>query len=313
MKLHSFGIHTASWITRPISSNANISQMRVKNLYPGHPAARPIFIKERVDPGNIGGKSYWFIFQGDSLLAEKKKGDICDIPLLDSLSELNITSTESHYLGRYNDHCCYAIAVPDNIKPPPNMEFNNLRQLFYRLDNDSFWAAGYAIQVVQFAQTHQYCGRCGSKTEAVKDERATICPKCRLINYPRISPSMICAVIKENKILLARSTRFKSGFYSVLAGFVDPGETLEECVAREVKEETNIEVKNIRYFGSQPWPFPHSLMVGFTADYAGGEIIIDKKEIKDAGWFSVSELPEIPGKISIARQLIDWFIENYRA
>ena len=269
------------------------------------------FIRGIIDPGNIIGKSYWFIFQGDSLLVEKKKDDLCAIPLLDTLAELNITSTERHYLGRYNNYGCYSTSVPDNMKPPPNMEFYNLRQLFYRLDNDLFWTAGYAIQIVQFEQTHQYCGRCGSKTEPVEDERATICPKCQLINYPRISPSMICAVINQDKILLASSTRFKSSFYSVLAGFVEPGETLEECVAREVKEETNIEVKNIRYFGSQPWPFPHSLMVGFIADYAGGEIIIDKKEIKDAGWFSVSELPEIPGKISIARQLIDWFIENY--
>ncbi len=271
------------------------------------------FIKELNEPGNKTGKSYWFIFQGDKLLVEIKKDDRCDVPLLDSLAELKITPTGRQYLGRYNDRCCYSAEVPDSVKPPQNMEFCTLRQLFYRMDNDLFWAAGYAFQIVQFEQTHQYCGRCGCKTEAAENERARICPECRLINYPRVSPSMIAVVIKEDKILLARSPRFKGSFYSVLAGFVEPGETLEECVIREVKEETNIDVKNIRYFGSQPWPFPHSLMVGFIADYAGGELSIDKNEIVDAGWFSVANLPEIPGKISIARRLIDWFIENYRA
>ncbi|HLP60224.1 MAG TPA: NAD(+) diphosphatase [Candidatus Deferrimicrobium sp.] len=271
------------------------------------------FIKEIIEPGNITGKSYWFIFQGDALLVEKQKDDRCDIPLLDSPAELKITLADKQYLGRYNDYRCYSAEVPGDVKPPRNMEFYTLRQLFYRMDNDLFWMGGYAFQIVQFMQTYQYCGRCGCKTERVETERAKICPECRLINYPRISPSMIVAVIKEDKILLARSTQFKSGFYSVLAGFVEPGETLEECVIREVKEETNIDVKNIRYFGSQPWPFPHSLMVGFIADYAGGELIIDKKEIVDAAWFPADNLPEIPGRISISRQLIDWFIENYKA
>jgi len=268
------------------------------------------FIKELNEPGKGTGKSYWFIFQGERLLVEIKNDDRCDIPLLDGPSKLKISPTGKQYLGRYNDLRCYCAEVPGHMKPPQNMEFCTLRQLFYRMDNDLFWAAGYAFQIVQFEQTHRYCGRCGSKTEAAENERARICPECRLINYPRVSPSMIVAVIKENEILLARSPRFKGAFYSVLAGFVEPGETLEECVIREVKEETDIDVKNIRYFGSQPWPFPHSLMVGFIAEYAGGELSIDNNEIVDAGWFSVANLPEIPGKISIARRLIDWFIEN---
>ena len=118
--------------------------------------------------------------------------------------------------------------------------------------------------------------------------------------------------IKENKILLARAGRFKKRkMYSVLAGFVDPGETLEECVKREMKEEVNIEVKNIRYFGSQPWPFPDSLMIGFIADYKSGELSIDGDEIIDAGWYSPDNLPLIPGKLSIARELIDWFSESF--
>lgn len=272
---------------------------------------KKIFIKEFIEPKEKTGKSYWFVFRGDKLLVNLRRDDLCDIPLIDDLTELGIESIRGHYLGKYENSSCYSAEVPEHVPPPENMEFYTLRELYFRIKENLFWAAGYAFQIVQFDQTHRYCGRCGHKTEDSKTERAKICPECRLTNYPRVSPSMIAAVIKEDKILLARSTRFKSGFYSVLAGFVEPGETLEECVKREVMEEAGIEVKNIRYFGSQPWPFPHSLMVGFIADYDKGEIVIEEDEIVDAGWYSVAGLPEIPGSISIARRLIDWFIENY--
>ena len=145
-----------------------------------------------------------------------------------------------------------------------------------------------------------------------QDERAKICQQCGLVNYPRVSPAIIVAVIKDDQILLARSGRFPGGFFSVLAGFVEPGESLEACVKREVFEETGIAVQNIRYFGSQPWPFPDSLMVGFTAEYAGGDIQIDGREIVAADWYSRDNLPNIPPGISIARQLIDWFAEKVR-
>lgn len=191
------------------------------------------------------------------------------------------------------------------------MAFKGLREMFGFLEDDLLGLAGRANQIVNWDQAHQFCGRCGKKMTYKEDERAKICPSCDLINYPRISPAIIVAVIRDNKILLARSPRFPASFYSVLAGFVEPGESLEECVAREVKEEAGVDIKNIRYFGSQPWPFPDSLMVGFTADYAGGEILMDKTEILDAGWFAADNLPQIPGKISIARRLIDWFAEQY--
>jgi NAD+ diphosphatase len=134
------------------------------------------------------------------------------------------------------------------------------------------------------------------------------CPGCGFLSFPRISPAVIVLVEKENRVLLARVKRFTTELYSVLAGFVEPGETLEETVRREVEEEVGIKVKNLRYFGSQPWPFPDSLMIGFTADYESGEIKIDETEIADAGWYDPDRLPTIPGKISIARELIDWFV-----
>ncbi len=139
-------------------------------------------------------------------------------------------------------------------------------------------------------------------------ERAKECPQCGLLAFPRLSPAVIVLVQRQGELLLARPYHFTPGMYSVIAGFVEPGETLEEAVVREVREEVGIAIKDIRYFRSQPWPFPHSLMIGFTATYAGGEISLDDTEIEDAGWFRPDNLPTLPGKISIARTLIDWFL-----
>ena len=142
-------------------------------------------------------------------------------------------------------------------------------------------------------------------------ERAKKCPKCGLSNYPRISPAIIVAVIRDGQLLLAHNNQFTKDLYSVVSGFLEVGETFEECVVREVKEETGITVKNINYFGNQPWPFPNSIMIGFTAEYAGGEIQVDGKEIGNANWFSSTEMPLIPNGLSIAKKLIDWFVDNY--
>jgi len=147
--------------------------------------------------------------------------------------------------------------------------------------------------------------------EPQSTERAKRCPKCGLLHFPRLAPAIIVLVERGDKLLMARSRHFASGMYSVLAGFVEPGESLEEAVIREVKEEVGISIKDIQYFGSQSWPFPHSLMIGFTATYEGGEISMDDTEIEDAGWFSIDKLPPLPGKISIARKLIDWFITKH--
>jgi len=147
-----------------------------------------------------------------------------------------------------------------------------------------------------------------SSIENEKTERAKECPQCGLLHFPRLAPAIIVLVERDQEFLLARSRHFLPGMYSVLAGFVEPGESLEEAVVREVKEEVGVDIKDIKYFGSQPWPFPHSLMIGFTATYAGGEISLNDSEIEDAGWFTVNNLPRIPGKISIARKLIDGYL-----
>jgi NAD+ diphosphatase len=159
------------------------------------------------------------------------------------------------------------------------MIFQELRPLLGLLGEDIFSVAAQAFQILHWDRTHQFCGRCGSHTEPKGEERARVCTQCSLVNYPAISPAIIVVVIKGPQILLARSHRFQTRFYSVLAGFVEYGETFEQCVRREVKEEVGIDVENIRYFASQPWPFPNTLMVGFTADYAGGAVTVDNVEI----------------------------------
>ncbi len=232
-------------------------------------------------------------------------------PYLSDVSEIDAGLIGKQYLGALDGIGCYAAEMETEAAIPEGAQFKGLRQLFGVVDEGLLWIAGRANQLVHWAQTHRFCGRCGRPTRNKGDERARICEACGLINYPRVSPAIIVAVVRDDKILLARSSRFKSAFSSVLAGFVEPGETLEDCVRREVLEEVGIRIKHIRYFGSQPWPLPNSLMVAFTAEYDSGEIVIDNSEIVSAGWFSAVELPMVPGKISIARRLIDWFVEMH--
>ncbi len=265
------------------------------------------FIAAVSPPPNRSQPAWWFAFQGNKLLVHLE-GSQARLPRILAFSELGLTSIRQNYLGNLEGTPCYAIEFSQEIPPPAGMAFEGLRQLYGRLDEDLFGLAGRAIQIIDWDRTHQYCGRCGAPMKAKATERAKECPKCGLLSFPRLAPAIIVLVERGNRILLARSRHFAPGMYSVLAGFVDPGESLEDTVIREVREESGLAVKDIRYFGSQPWPFPHSLMIGFTALYAGGEIVLNDGEIEDAGWFTKDHLPAIPSKISIARKLIDWFL-----
>ncbi|MHA2345457.1 MAG: NAD(+) diphosphatase [Candidatus Hodarchaeales archaeon] len=258
--------------------------------------------------------SYWFIFRENLLLVELLD-DSASIPFTSDLAELNLSLKLKQfiYFGSLEKIPCYFIEVSNDLEIPEKLSFQNIRSLYGLLKEELLWVAGRANQLMNWDKNSRYCGRCGTLTDIEYDERAKKCPKCSLLVFPRISPAIIIGVIDQlnKKILLANGTRFPSSFYSVLAGFVEPGETLEECARREVREEVGVEIKNIRYFNSQFWPFPDSLMIGFLADYAKGNIKIDTTEINDAGWFASNNLPRIPGKISIARKIIDWFVENY--
>jgi len=212
-----------------------------------------------------------------------------------------------HFLGMLDDQACWGVDVPRDRDPADGAAVD-LDSFFGRASEVEWLVAGRAVQVVEWARTHRFCGRCGSPTEAQDGERAMRCPACGLLAFPRLAPAMITLVTRGDEALLARGVQFRNPVYSCLAGFVEPGESLEGAVAREVREEVGAEVRNVRYWGSQPWPFPHSLMVGFTAEWGGGEIDIDPTEIVDAQWFRRDELPPVPPPISIARKLIDAWV-----
>jgi NAD+ diphosphatase len=253
----------------------------------------------------------WFAFSGDRLLVHRD-GDRAFLFDYADLARVGVAFDAGHYLGRLDDQDCYAV----ELESPPELSEDNslegLRALYGVLADELYSVAGRAVQILLWDKTHRFCGRCGQPTVNAPGERAKLCPQCGLLSFPRLSPAVIMLIRRgEDEFLLARNRAFADRFFSVLAGFVEPGETLEEAVAREVHEEVSLNIRNIRYFASQPWPFPHNLMIGFTADYAGGEIRPQADEIAEAGWYSRrGELPRLPGKLSIARRLIDAFLAD---
>jgi NAD+ diphosphatase len=252
-------------------------------------------------------REIWFIFRCGELLVREEEAE-ARILSGTEWQELRLTADETHAVGLLEGTPCYAAGLPAEIEPPRGMAFHGLRRLWGRLDEATWKLAGRAVQIVEWDRNHRFCGRCGSETRRQAAELARTCPRCGLQQFPRISPAVIVRVERGDRILLARSPHFAAGVYSTLAGFVEPGESLEETVVREVREEVGVNVANVRYFGSQPWPFPHSLMIGFVADYESGELRPQEGEIEDAGWFGVDDLPGLPSRFSIARELIEEFI-----
>jgi len=216
----------------------------------------------------------------------------------------------AHFVGMLGTTACWAVDVPADSADPVDAAYTDLRQLYGRLPEVQWTVAGRAVQLVEWGRTHRFCGRCGRPTRLATGERAMQCPECALVAFPRLAPAVITLVTRDDEVLLARGTTFPVPMYSCIAGFVEPGETLEDAVRREVREEVGVAVRDVRYFGSQPWPFPHSLMIGFTATWAGGDIVIEPAEIMDAQWFRRDTMPMIPPGISIARKLIDsWLLD----
>jgi NAD+ diphosphatase len=185
-----------------------------------------------------------------------------------------------------------------------NSEIVGLRDALILMESAPAELLSTGFQVLQWWHDHQYCGRCGSLTESHPQERALWCGSCSIPWYPRLAPCVIVVIRRDDRLLLARSSRIKRHFFSLIAGFVEPGENIEAAVAREVKEETGLDVTGIRYQHSQPWPFPHQLMLGFFADYAGGELVLQEDELAEADWYRPGDLPPVPPLTTIAGRLI---------
>lgn len=198
----------------------------------------------------------------------------------------------------------YIIELEEDIRLPQEYEMISLRTLNGWVDEEMFAAWSRAAQLNNWFRANRYCGFCGAPTVTHDKEPALFCRNCEKSHYPAISPCIIVLIHRKQEILLARSPRFRKNMYSTLAGFVEPGESAEEALHREIFEEVRLRVTNLRYFSSQSWPFPGQLMLGFFAEYLAGEIQIDGMEICDANWYEFDKLPEIPGKGTIAGQLI---------
>ncbi len=268
------------------------------------------FIPSVVPPDSQISDALWFVYSGYRLLVKSSNG-AASVPVTEDIETLGVDVARLLYLGSYRGRPCYSAEgkLPDENSS--GAAFQELRSLFGQLEDAFYEIALFGVHLIEWDRNCQFCSKCRGTMKSRTDMRAKECPECGRFEFPRISPAIIVLVENEGTVLLAHSPRFPGDFFSVLAGFVEPGESLEEAVRREVKEETGITVKDIAYFGSQPWPFPDSLMIGFTARYDSGEIRIDGEEISEAGWYRPDNMPKIPGKLSIARQLIDWFIEKH--
>jgi NAD+ diphosphatase len=273
------------------------------------PFAAPVGFTSGVQPPAEGpsggfdeGKACWFVFSKGQLLVRQDKRSIP-------------TRHEFHwqrtlYLGTLHGTNLFAGEVEDGSIAPAGCLWSPLRPLHATLDAEILSIAGYAMQLLHWDRTNKFCGNCGNCTAPRSYERCRECKSCGHLAYPKLSPAVLALVTRGKQILLARNPQFSEPFYSPLAGFVDPGETLEQCVIREIFEEVGIRVQNVCYLASQPWPFSYSLMIGFSCEWREGEIQINPDEIMDAAWFDVSNLPKLPPMYSLSRILVEEFIRS---
>lgn len=256
---------------------------------------------------SIDTQEYWFVFQNDQLLLMNST----TLLQKDTLTFLQSNFIRQYYIGPFNEISCYCAEIDKDISLPSNLVLTPLRKVFERLGMDWYVAATKAYSIINWDKNHQFCGRCGNKTTNRKGTFERLCPECGLAFYPRISPSIIVLVKKDDDILMARGPHFPPGRFGLIAGYVEAGEGVEDAVHREVFEEVGIRIKNLHYFGSQSWPFPDSLMIAFIAEYESGTLNIDYTEIESAGWYHYDNLPSFPSSFSIARKLVDYFLAGY--
>ena len=274
-------------------------------MWPIEPDAFESFVS--APAGAETDDALYFTFIGERIVCVSEAG-IPRAVTRDEFRWFDVEVSFKHYLGRWEGRSCYALVIDGTV--PEGFATVGLRDWLERVDSAFFYLAGRAKQIVDWHRTHRFCGRCGSATRDHRVDRAKECPRCGLLNYPRLSPSIIVLVRKGDEMLLARNARWRHGTYSTIAGFVEPGESIEQAVHREVFEEVGLAVSRLRYMGSQPWPFPNSLMLGFHADYAGGDIVCQEEEIDEARWFHYAERPSTPTPKAISAWLIDAFVRE---
>lgn len=266
------------------------------------------FEPDHIEPdGADHGDAWYFVFTRGELLVKSNQGAPEPVTA-DDFRWMEMEVRSKHFLGTYAGRTCFAVGASG--KAIEGYSTVGLRALLGRTAPSLFYLAGRAQQVVEWHETHQFCGRCGERMVDHDTDRAKFCKSCRLINYPRLSPSIIVLITKGDEMLLARNAAWPNGMYSTLAGFVEVGESIEQTLHREVYEEVGLRVRNLKYFGSQSWPFPNSLMLGFHADYESGEIVCQEGEIADAQWFTANNLPQIPPKTAISGWLIHEFLDS---
>ena len=285
-------------------------------------SALPVFSPAAARPPTLLGRPLWFLCGENEVVRRREPGapvaqllpqNAALLPSTSEVTALGLDPGQAVFLGTLSGEQCLALPYAGGKAAlPSGFSLVGLRKLWSLLDGLLFPIAGRANQLCHHYATSRFCGRCGAPNQRDADpkSRAVKCPACTLSVWPRISPAIITLVRRGDEALLANSGRFPVPFFSTLAGFSEPGESLEQTLVREVQEEVGIKVADVNYFGSQPWPFPNSLMIGFTAQWESGEIAVDGEEIKEAHFFRASELPMIPPKLSIARRLIDvWVTE----
>ncbi|MXZ87507.1 MAG: NAD(+) diphosphatase [Dehalococcoidia bacterium] len=266
-----------------------------------------MFLPAVVPPEDAGAPRRWMLVQGNRVLFREADAALAGPEEAEGLS---LTGAE-HFIGTLDGEQVWTAGVEDGAEAGEGWRFCDLFSVYGVADEEIWMAAGRAVQIIEWERVNQFCGSCGALNELVRAERAMRCPECGLMRFPQLSPAIITLVHRGDEVLLARSHRFPEGLYSALAGFVEPGETVEGALIREVEEEVGLRVGNLEYRGSQPWPFPNSLMLGFFAEYESGDIVLEEAEIAAADWFPVDALPNIPGPISIANRLITSWVARH--
>ncbi len=277
--------------------------------------AQDLFLPGHRGPAFVDGEVVCCLFHGGRVLVTRDGSGMPQLPRLDARAS-GLPLKSAHYLGRLDGCHCYGLQLPRGAELPAGFEMLGLRALILEGNDLASALAGQAFQLLEWERTHRHCGACGAPTTPHAADRAVECADCRIVYYPRISPVMMALVYRKNggagELLLTRKPNYAPGRYTVVAGFVEAGESLEQCLAREVKEEVGVDIRHPRYYGSQPWPFPNSLVMAFSAEWAGGEVRPDPGELEDARWFPVDALPELPETVHISRQLIDDTVARLR-